>query len=51
MEKLDFVAESGDRGWYYDARENKVCLSQIERRIGDSYSIFIVHSDEVDYSR
>ncbi|MBT6489337.1 MAG: VWA domain-containing protein [Deltaproteobacteria bacterium] len=51
MEKLDFVAESGDRGWYYDARENKVCLSQIERRIGDSYSIFVVHSDEVDYSR
>lgn len=51
MEELEFVGESGERGWYYDSRENKVCLSQIERRIGDTYSILIVHSDSVDYSR
>lgn len=51
MEELEYVGETGERGWYYDARENKVCLSKIERRIGDAYSIFIVHSDSVDYTR
>jgi hypothetical protein len=50
MEVLEYVGESGERGWYYDARENKVCLSRIERRIGDTYSIFVVHSDSVDYT-
>jgi hypothetical protein len=51
MEELEYVGESSDRGWYYNARENKICLSQIERRIGDSYSIFVVHSHAVDYAR
>ena len=36
-------------GWYYDAAENKVCLSLIERRIGDHYEIFVYHEDVVDY--
>ena len=51
MEELSFVGDSGQRGWYFDERENKICLSQIERRIGDEYSIFVVHAQNVDYSR
>ncbi len=51
MEELSFVGDSGERGWYFDERENKICLSQIERRIGDEYSIFVVHAQNVDYSR
>ncbi len=51
MEELVFVGDSGERGWYFDERENKICLSGIERRIGDQYSIFVVHTNNVDYSR
>ena len=50
MEELNHVGHSGERGWYYDSRENKICLSQIERRIGDRYRIFVLHEDAVDYS-
>ena len=38
-----------ERGWYYDEVENKICLSLIERRIGDHYEIFVYHEDVVDY--
>ena len=51
MEVLDFIGDSGERGWYYDGRENKICLSRIERRIGDEYSVLVVHANETDYSR
>jgi len=51
MEELAYIGESGDRGWYYNARENKICLSQIDRRIRDRYSIFVVHTHAVDYTR
>ena len=51
MEELDYVGDTGERGWYYDARENKICLSRIERRIGDRYSVLVVHTNDVDYSR
>ena len=51
MEELAYVADSGERGWYFDGRENKICLSGIERRIGDRYSVFVVHTNNVDYSR
>ena len=47
MEVLDFIGDSGERGWYYDGRENKICLSRIERRIGDEYSVLVVHANEM----
>ena len=47
LEQVDGAGTAA--GWYYDATENKVCLSRIERRIGDHYEIFVYHEDVVDY--
>lgn len=38
-------------GWYYVATENKICLSQLNRRLGDYYEIRVTHTDEVLYNQ
>ena len=41
---------SSDPGWYYDWAENKVCLTGLDRLIGDFYDIFILHTDKLDFN-
>lgn len=42
--------DSSEAGWYYDEDENKLCLTRIDRRLGDGYEIRILHTDTVDYA-
>ncbi len=50
QEKLVILPRTQDssslEGWYYVPDENKVCLSQLNRRVGDYYEIRVVHRDE-----
>ncbi|MBI5510047.1 MAG: VWA domain-containing protein [Deltaproteobacteria bacterium] len=43
-------AGSSDDGWYYDPVENKVCLTGLDRLIGDYYDIFLLHKDKLDFN-
>ncbi len=43
------VPETG--AWYYNAEDNQVCLLGIDRLIGDVYDIFVLHTDDIDFSR
>ena len=43
-------AGSTDPGWYYDTTENKVCLTGLDRLIGDEYDIFILNKDKLDFN-
>ena len=42
---------STEAGWYYDGVENKVCLTGLDRLIGDVYDIFILHKDKLDFNK
>jgi hypothetical protein len=44
-------ANSEDTGYYYDAINNKVCLTGLDRLIDDVYDIFIEEVDTLDYSK
>jgi hypothetical protein len=42
-------ASSLDAGWYYISSENKICLTGLDRLIGDVYDILVLHKDKLDY--
>jgi len=37
-------------GWYYDADQQSICLTGIDRSIGDVYDIYIFKTDFVEFS-
>jgi hypothetical protein len=49
---LPMTSESSfDKGWYYVADENKICLSQLNRRLGDYYEIRVIHTDQEEFNQ
>ena len=40
-----------EKGWYYVPDENKICLSQLNRRLGDYFEIRVVHRDQEDFNQ
>ena len=38
-------------GWYYEKDENKICLTQIPRQVGDFYEISILDTDTAIYNQ
>ena len=47
---LEDTPENSDKlGWYYNADENRVCLTGLQRLIGDEYEIDVTIADKVDY--
>ena len=40
--------DSIEPGWYYDDLEYRVCLTGLDRLIGDVYEIFVFHQDRVN---
>jgi hypothetical protein len=43
-------AGSTELGWYYEPVENKVCLTGLDRLIGDVYDIFVLNRDKLDFT-
>ena len=42
---------SRDEGWYFDGVNNQVCLTGLDRVIGDVYDIFILDTDTLDFTK
>lgn len=42
-------SDSLEAGFYYDAQNNRVCLTGLDRLIGDTYDIFVQQADYTDY--
>ncbi len=42
---------SNEIGWFYEADQNRICLNGIDRTVGDVYEIFVLTTNEVDYTR
>ncbi|OGR08587.1 MAG: hypothetical protein A2341_14080 [Deltaproteobacteria bacterium RIFOXYB12_FULL_58_9] len=40
-----------EAGWYFDTDDNvpRICLTGIDRLIGDVYDIFVLSEDTLDY--
>jgi hypothetical protein len=42
---------SSATGWYYDETNNKVCLTGLDRLIGDEYDIFVLETNKLDFTK
>ncbi|HET6346883.1 MAG TPA: hypothetical protein VFH51_18255, partial [Myxococcota bacterium] len=42
---------SAAEGWYYDSVNNKVCLTGLDRLIGDEYEIFVLETNKLDFTK
>ena len=42
---------STEEGWYYDATNNKICLTGLDRLIGDNYDIFLLETNRLDFTK
>lgn len=43
------TADSDLQGWYYDAVDHKICLTNLERLVGDAYDIFVLTKNFLEY--
>ena len=43
--------DSEQKGWYWDSVQNTVCLTGIDRIVGDEYDIYIITEDELLYNQ
>ncbi len=42
-------SSSTEAGWYYELEQNRICLTGIDRAIGDVYDIFILKTDFIEF--
>ena len=42
---------STQQGWYYDPINNKICLTGLDRTIGDVYDIYVLNQDKLDFTK
>lgn len=42
---------STEQGWYYDPVNNKICLTGLDRTIGDVYDIYVLNQDRLDFTK
>ncbi len=40
-------SNSLSEGWYYEAGDNRICLTGLDRLIGDVYDIFVLHTNQI----
>lgn len=55
VEDPNFLARQSEDatqpGWYYDKVDKKICLTGLDRLIGDTYDLFILEKDHLDFTK
>ena len=44
-------ATSSTPGWYFDVGNDAICLTGLDRLIGDQYDIFVLETDSLDFTQ